>query len=445
MAGPVDTHRQADTARPEDHVRTASRPSELKITDVRTATVGWGHWRFPLVRIDTNQGLSGYGEVRDGASKTYALSLKRRLLGENPCNVDRVFRKIKQYGHHGRQGGGVCGIEMALMDLAGKAYGVPAYVLAGGKFRDRIRMYCDTPNEPTGEAMGHRLKERIARGFTMLKMDLGVQQLVGVEGALSWPAGMLAGDPGDEAEVHANARDRMHPFTHVRLTPKGIDLLREYVAEVRAVVGDAAPIAADHFGHIGVDDCLRLGQVLEPYNLAWLEDLVPWQFTDQWVRIERALTTPVCTGEDIYLKENFRPLLEARAVDIIHPDLATSGGILETKKIGDLAQDYGVSMAMHMAGTPVSTMASVHCAAATENFIALEHHFSTVPFWDDFIVGVPKPIIQDGYIPVPEAPGLGFDINPDAIEEHLAPEDRGFFEPTPEWDDAGRINDRLWS
>jgi L-alanine-DL-glutamate epimerase-like enolase superfamily enzyme len=444
MAGPVDTHRRPDAARPEDHARSASRPSELKITDVRTATVGWGNWRFPLVRIDTNQGLSGYGEVRDGASKTYALSLKRRLLGENPCNVDHVFRKIKQYGHHGRQGGGVCGIEMALMDLAGKAYGVPAYVLAGGKFRDRIRMYCDTPNEPTGEAMGHRLKERIARGFTMLKMDLGVGQLVGVEGALSWPAGMLAGDPGDEAEVRANARDRMHPFTHVRLTPKGIDLLREYVAEVRSVVGDAVPIAADHFGHIGVDDCLRLGQVLEPYNLAWLEDLVPWQFTDKWVQIERALNTPVCTGEDIYLQEHFRPLLQARAVNIIHPDLATSGGILETKKIGDLAQECGISMAMHMAGTPVSTMASVQCAAATENFIALEHHFSTVPFWNDLIDGVPKPIIQDGYIRVPEAPGLGFELNLDAVKGHLVPDDPGHFEPTREWDrDPSR--DRLWS
>ena len=138
------------SARPEDHVNQHSRPSELKITDVRAATVGWEGWRFPIIRIDTNQGLSGYGEVRDGASKTYALMLKSRLLGENPCNVDKVFRKIKQFGHHARQGGGVCGIEMALMDLAGKAYGVPAYVLAGGKFRDAIRMYCDTPNEPTG-------------------------------------------------------------------------------------------------------------------------------------------------------------------------------------------------------------------------------------------------------------------------------------------------------
>ena len=143
--------------RPEDHVRTASRPSELRITDLRTATVGWNNWHFTIVRIDTNQGLSGYGEVRDGASKTYALMLKSRLLGENPCNLDKLFRKIKQFGHHGRQGGGVCGVEMALMDLAGKAYGVPAYALAGGKFRDRIRMYCDTPNEPTGEAMGTKL------------------------------------------------------------------------------------------------------------------------------------------------------------------------------------------------------------------------------------------------------------------------------------------------
>jgi L-alanine-DL-glutamate epimerase-like enolase superfamily enzyme len=430
--------------RPEDHVRTASRPSELAITDLRTATVGWDGWRFPIIRIDTNQGLSGYGEVRDGASKTYALLLKSRLLGENPCNVDRVFRKIKQFGHHGRQGGGVSAVEMALLDLAGKAYGVPAYVLAGGKFRERVRMYCDTPNEPTGTAMGQKLAERMARGFTMLKMDLGVQPLIGIQGALSWPQGMLPGDPEDHMERMLNSQMLMHPFTHVRLTPKGIALICAYVEQVRAVVGDAVPIAADHFGHIGVDDCIRLGQALEPFNLAWLEDLVPWQYTDTWTQIERALQTPVCTGEDIFGKEGFRPLIEARGVNVIHPDLATSGGILETKKIGDLAQEHGISMALHMAGTPISTMASVQCAAATENFIALEHHFVEVPFWNDFIEGVPKPIIQHGYIPVPEGPGLGFAVNEEAIRAHLLPEDPGFFEPTPGWD-AERSWDRLWS
>ena len=434
----------SDAPRPEDHARTASRPSDLKITDLRTATVGWDGWRFPLIRIDTNQGLSGYGEVRDGASRTYALMLKCRLLGENPCNVDKLFRNLKQFGHHARQGGGVCAVEMALMDLAGKAYGVPAYVLCGGKFRDQVRMYCDTPNEPTGEAMGHKLKARMARGFTMLKMDAGIQPLIGVKGALSYPAGMLHSEDGTPFERMLDISLIPHPFTHVRLTPKGIRVLCEYVEQVRAIVGDQVPIAADHFGHIGIDDCIRLGEALEPYNLAWLEDLVPWQYTEQWVQLERILKTPVCTGEDIYLKEGFMPLLQARAVNVVHPDLATSGGILETKKIGDLAQEHGISMAMHMAGTPLSTMASVHCAAATENFIALEHHFSDIPFWNDFIDGVPKPIIQDGYIPVPEAPGLGFEINEDAIREHLLPDDGGCFEPTEHWD-VERSWDRLWS
>src|SRR5713226_4576417 len=154
------------------NVQRNSKPSELRITDLRVATVARAPMTCPIIRIDTNQGIYGLGEVRDGASKNYALVLKSRLLGENPCNVDKVFRKIKQFGGHARQGGGVCGVEMALGDLAGKAYGVPVYVLCGGKFRDQIRIYCDTPNEPTGEAMGHKLKARMARGFTMLKMDV---------------------------------------------------------------------------------------------------------------------------------------------------------------------------------------------------------------------------------------------------------------------------------
>ena len=432
------------TSKPEDNIRQNSRPSALRITDVRTATVGWQGWRFPIIRIDTNQGICGYGEVRDGASKIYALMLKRQLVGENPCNIDRVFRKIKQFGHHARQGGGVCGVEMALLDLAGKAYDVPAYALAGGKFRDGIRMYCDTPNQPDGQAMGHKLLERIQLGFTMHKIDVGIQMLVGVKDALSYPDGFLASDSGTPNARQVDISKIQHPFTHVRLTPKGLQLLCEYVGQVRAVVGNEVPIAADHFGHIGVDDCLRLGEALEPFNLAWLEDMVPWQYTEQWVQMERLLKTPVCTGEDIYLKEGFLPLLQARAVNIIHPDLATSGGILETKRIGDLAQEYGISMALHMAGTPISTLASVHCAAATENFIALEHHFADIPFWDDFIDGIPKPIIQNGFIAVPTAPGLGFTLNEEAVKAHLIPEDRGFFEPTPQWD-TDISWDRLWS
>jgi L-alanine-DL-glutamate epimerase-like enolase superfamily enzyme len=124
----------------EEHVATASRPSDLRITDVRVANLAGVPFRSSIIRIDTNQGLAGYGEVRDQASATYALVLKSRLVGENPCNVDKIFRKIKQFGFHGRQGGGVSGVEMALMDLAGKAYGVPAYALIGGRFRDEVRL-----------------------------------------------------------------------------------------------------------------------------------------------------------------------------------------------------------------------------------------------------------------------------------------------------------------
>src|SRR5215218_10490294 len=244
----------------EKNVNTNSRPSELKITDLRIANLVNVPFPASIIRIDTNQGISGYGEVRDGASKTFALLLKSRIIGENPCNIDKIFRQIRQFGHHARQGGGVCGVEMALIDLAGKAYGVPAYMLAGGKFRDAIRLYCDTPNEATGEAMGHKLKERLARGFTMLKMDIGIQPLIGVKGTLGYPAGMLNINDGTPFERMLDIYTIQHPFTHVRLTHKGIDLICEYVAEVRAVVGDEVPIAADHFGHIGIDDCLRLGQ-----------------------------------------------------------------------------------------------------------------------------------------------------------------------------------------
>jgi L-alanine-DL-glutamate epimerase-like enolase superfamily enzyme len=420
------------TPRPEDNVRTASRPSDLRITDLRTVTTRIPIGRCTIIRIDTNQGIYGLGEVRDGASKTYAMMLKSRLLGENPCDVDRIFRKIKQFGGHARQGGGVCAVEMALMDLAGKAYGVPAFQLAGGKFRDKIRLYCDTPNEDDGEVMGRKLKARYERGFSLLKMDVGIRQLVGVPGALAAPTGML------------DVNLIMHPFTHIRITEKGIKLLVESVAAVRSTLGNDVPLAVDHCGHIGVEDCIRLANALEPFNLAWMEDMIPWQYTDQWVRLSQAVTTPMCTGEDIYGKEEFKKLFDTRAVSICHPDIATSGGILETKKIGDMAQEYGVSMALHMAGTPVSTMAAVHCAAATENFIALEHHFADTPYWDNLVTGVPKPLIQKGFIAVPETPGLGIDLNEEEVRQHLHPDDQGYFEPTTQWDNEISW-DRLWS
>ena len=413
----------------QSNVNTASQPSELKITDMRIVRTQTGG---PILKLDTNQDIYGLGEVRDGASPTYALMLKSRILGENPCNVDRIFRQIKQFGHHARQGGGVCGIEMALMDLAGKAYGVPCYQLAGGKFRDKIRCYSDTPSFRDSEQMGTVLQERIDRGFTFLKMDIGVGLLRGTPGTLSAPQGNL------------DTSNLMHPFTGIRLTESGIAMLCEYVETVRDIIGYEIPLAVDHFGHIGIEDCIRLARALEKYNLAWLEDMVPWQYTDQYVRLSNSCATPICTGEDIYCKEDFMPLFESRGIAIAHPDIATSGGILETKKIGDLAEDYGIAMALHMAGTPIAAMASVHCAAATSNFMVLENHSVDNPWWDEMVTGLPNPIIQEGYIDVPEAPGLGIDLNEAVIREHLHPNETTYFAPTTEWD-SEHSHDRLWS
>jgi L-alanine-DL-glutamate epimerase-like enolase superfamily enzyme len=417
----------------EQYVSQASRPSDLRITDMRVVNLKGLPMRLSLIRIDTNQGISGYGEVRDGASATYALMLKSRIMGENPCNVDKIFRKVKQFGHHARQAGGVCAIEMALMDLAGRAYNVPAYMLAGGKFRDRVLVYSDTPSEPDGKAMGKRLKERMEQGFKFLKMDLGISFLRNVPDT-------IIGFPDT-----LRSQTVMHPFTGIQITNKGIDHLCQYVDDVRSVIGYEVPLAVDHFGHIGLESCIRLGQALDQFTLAWYEDMLPWQFPEQYVTLSRAVATPICTGEDIYLRENFMPLFEQRAVSIIHPDLASSGGILETKKIGDTAQEYGIAMAMHMAGSPIAALASVHCAAATENFLVLENHSVDEPKWNELVTGVSNPIIQDGYIQVPETPGLGFtDLDEVTCRAYMDPDYPGYFEGSDVWDKE-RSHDRLWS
>jgi L-alanine-DL-glutamate epimerase-like enolase superfamily enzyme len=418
----------------QSNVKRASEPSALKITDLRVAVVVNAPMTCPLIRIDTNQGLVGWGEVRDGASETYALMLKARILGENPCNVDKVFRKIKQFGAAARQAGGVCGIEMAMMDLAGKAWGVPCWQMLGGKFRDRVRLYADTTERDTPLEQGKLLKERIDKGITFLKQDFGIGLVKDVPGALSMPLGTNIG--GGERV--------MHPFTGIEITDKGIAWLSDWVGQIREVVGMEIPLASDHYGHISVNSCIKLARAMEKWNLAWMEDMVPWQFGELMKQIRESTTVPVLTGEDIFLKEPFMKLIDMGAVDMIHPDLASSGGLLETKKIGDYAMEHGVAMAMHFAGTPVSFMANVHTAAATENFIALEHHSLDVPWWETLVrTADGKPLVEKGFAIVPDSPGLGVDVNVEIVKQHLRPNST-LFAPTPEWDTI-RSNDRPWS
>jgi L-alanine-DL-glutamate epimerase-like enolase superfamily enzyme len=433
LAAMVGAPLEEQIAHASQNVNRNSKPSDLRITDLRIALIQGAPMRVPIIRIDTNQGLKGYGEVRDGGSARYALMLKSRLLDENPCNVERVFKRIKQFGHHGRQGGGVSGVEMALWDLAGKAFGVPVYQMLGGQHRDKIRLYADTTISRDRDEYARRMKARLDMGYTFLKMDLGINLLRGERNLITAPLGFDW------------PRDRMtaHPFTAVQLTNRAIERLVEYVAAVREVIGYEVPLATDHFGHFSVNDAIRLGRALSPYQLAWLEDMVPWQYTELWKQITSDVDLPTLTGEDIYLKEAFIKLIDAHAVDLVHPDLASAGGILETKKIGDYAEEHGVGMAMHFAGTPISFMANVHCAAATQNVIALEHHGVDVPWWEDLVTGPEKPLVKAGFVAVPDRPGLGIDLNEDVVRAHLAPEEK-FFAPTDEWN-KDRSNDRLWS
>lgn len=427
-----------------------SAPSELKITDMRycvTTVLG----RTAIIRIDTNQGIYGLGEVRDGADERYALMLKSRLIGENPCNVEMLFKKIKQFGGQARQAGGVCAVEMALWDIVGKAYNVPAWQLLGGRYRDKVRLYADTPEAGSPEEQKKLINYRLNdQGYTWLKMDVSVGELKGkpdtLVNAKFWQntKGDLAqwGD-GNNYMAYSNT---LHPFTQIQITDKGLETLQEVVANVRSMIGYEVPLSTDHYGHFDYNNGIRLGKALEKYRLAWLEDIVSWEYTDQWKTMTAALETPTLTGEDIYLLKNFKPLIDARAVDIVHPDLASSGGLLETKRIGDYAEEYGIAMAMHQAGTPVSFMANVHCAAATQNFLALEHHSVDLPWWESMVKTTDnRKLITKGFANLPmTAPGLGIELNDEVVKAHLHPSDKSYFAPTPEWD-TKRSHDRIFS
>lgn len=411
----------------ENAIKTFSRPSELKITDMRLAVV-CSNYDYPIIRIDTNQGVYGIGEVRDAGHKENALQFKHFLLGQNPCNVDMIFNTIKTFGNWGREGGGVSGIELALWDLVGKVYGVPCYQFLGGKYRDKVRIYADTPapTETTPESYAERVMGRVKQGLTFVKFDLGLHCLKGIEGT-------TIGTPTQFEYKRGWGQRAPGTGPVVSITDKGIEKLAEIVAAVREKVGWDVSLCIDHFGHgmMTVKEVIKLGKALEPYGLAWMEDPVPWHDIDAHKRVTDAINVPTAAGEELYLWEGFHEMIEKRAVDIIHPDLLTSGGMAETKRIANYAERYGIPTALHFAGSPIAFMANLHTAAAINSFVALEHHGLDLPFWSNLVTGLPDPLMEDGYVTVPDKPGLGVDLNLEGIKECLRWP--GLFEPTDEW------------
>lgn len=387
----------------------ASIPSQLRITDIRGCMVREEGENYPIIKIYTNQDVYGLGEVRDSARLSQALILKSFLVGQDPLDVEGLLRRIKPMAGQSRLGGGFSAIDMALNDIAGKVLGIPCYRLYGSKKRSKIPAYCDTDVNTNINELQANMKKRLDLGFRHFKMNLYKRLIMDKPGAL--------------------AGHNQSP------TDKGLEYWGEYVAAVRDVIGWDKSLGADHFGYLTVDDGIRLGKAMEKYSMNFIEDPIPYTRPDT-IFLNKQITdgspTPTLHGEDLFGFETFRPWIENHAVDIIHPDMLTSGGILETKKICDYANLHGIPVMFHMAGSPVGAMASIHCACLVDDFISMENHAVDSAWWGDLVTGVEKPFINKGDYTVPEKPGLGIELDEKVVKEHLITP--GFFEPTPQYD-----------
>jgi galactonate dehydratase len=376
----------------------------VKITDIKTAEVR-GHGYSCYVRVCTYEGVVGSGECIHGGGGVTGLirDMAALLKGEDPLDVDRLFELIRRrYLFDGALAGSVVtamtGIEIALWDLAGKALGVPVYRLLGGKFRDRIRLYCDcnAGKDESPESYQQRAREVVAIGFNALKFDI------------------------DDLR-HPAKRD---PWNHT-ITPAELETMVERVAAVREAVGPHIDLAIDMHGRYDTASGIRVAKAVEPYQLMWLEEPVPPENIAAMREVKRSTSTPICAGENLYLRWGFRELLEQQAVDIIMPDLPKCCGLSEGKKIAAMAEVYYIPMAPHNVCGPLGTLASCHCCAAIPNFLVLEWHWVDRSYWDELLIG-DGPIIRDGHIQLSDKPGLGCELNEECARRYLRPES-GFF------------------
>lgn len=382
-------------------VQTVSSPyrrPRLKITDVRTAMVR-AHGLQLHVRVYTDQGLTGQGEATDAAAGGLPLiaGFRPMLLGQDPLNVDYLFERIRTAGiFAGAQAGqyvaALSAIEIALWDLAGKALGLPVWQLLGGRMRERIRLYCDAqagnPDDPRAR---ERIEQILALGFTAVKIDIDD-----------------AADPMRWDRVNWTASNAE------------IDNMVRKVRFVREALPPRVDLAVDMHGRYDVVTARRVARELEAFRLLWLEEPVPPENVDAMREVRASTRTPICCGENLYLRHGFRQVLEKGAADILMPDFQKCGGLSEGRKIADMAHAYYVPVAPHCVVSPIGTMASCHVCAAIPNFLILEWHWlPRLELWRNFVRE--GDIIEKGFIRVPERPGLGVEMNDEAARKVQLP------------------------
>ncbi|WP_436933578.1 mandelate racemase/muconate lactonizing enzyme family protein [Halovenus marina] len=369
-------------------------PRDVEITDVQTTMVD-GNFPWTLVRVYTDAGVVGTGEAYWGAGVPELIErMTPFLVGETPLDIDRLYEHLiqKMSGEGSVEGvtvTAISGIELALHDLAGKLLGVPAYQLLGGKYRDEARVYCDchTESEADPEACAEEAERVVEQlGYDALKFDLDVP----------------SGHELDRANRHLRPGEIRHK----------VDIVEAVTERVR----DRADVAFDCHWTFSGDSARRLAEAVEDYDVWWLEDPVPPENLAVQREVTDATSTPIAAGENRYRVTEHRRLVEDQAVDIVTPDLPKVGGMRETRKIADVANQYYIPVALHNVASPVGTMASAHVAAAIPNALAVEYHSYELDWWEDL---VEETVIEDGAVAVPDEPGLGVTLDMDAVEQHM--------------------------
>jgi L-alanine-DL-glutamate epimerase-like enolase superfamily enzyme len=396
----------------------------MKITDLKCAVIGGS----PIVRIVTDEGISGYGQVESYKPylKPSILLAKDWIIGEDPTNVERVLLKIRRMGAFKPWGSIVSVIEMALWDVAGKAADLPVYKLLGGKIRDRVRVYNGGVRFPMPDYSPQAFAESTAKmkarpeGFTIIKQPIAFH-------------GPMAQSIPDFYYGEQNTAFR-YPNRGL-LTERGLKHLIACVEAMKDVLGDEIGLALDCGPGWTVPDAIRLARALEPYNLLWLEDLITGDYTpfvqaDLYREVTQSTSTPIHTGEQIYLRHNFRDLIEQQAVRVVGPDPCDVGGISELKWIAEYADLHGILMAPHGVGNGLLGLAALVQVAATlpQNYIAFEYPIGQPEWWYDIVDGLPDPIVQDGHITVWDRPGMGVEFNVPVAKMYLDDEDAAFFD-----------------
>jgi L-alanine-DL-glutamate epimerase-like enolase superfamily enzyme len=370
----------------------------MKITDVKTAATK-GHGMHLWVKVETDAGITGVGECVHGNTQAIAIlqDMRPKLVGRDPFAIDAIFEEMRRAqvfngGFAGALITALTGLELALWDLKGKALNVPVYELMGGKFRDKIRVYADCQVDPGMELDDIKavVDQVLERGFTAFKID--------VDG----------GDAPHKDKFNFTAS----AFEHDRMVK-----LVEMACEA---AGPDVAVAVDVHTRLDVPSAIRLAKDLEPLHILWLEEPVPPENISAMREVNRATSTPICAGENLYLRHGFRDLIEQQAVNIIMPDIPKCGGLSECRKIANLAEIYYIPFAPHNVASPIGTMGSAHVCASIPNFLIIEFHWLHRPYWTT-IIKEKEDIIKDGYIAMTDKPGIGVELDETVAREYQWP------------------------